>query len=237
MPPFTANLLALGALAFGLALAARLWSRSRALPAGYHAELAWLRAGLYFGACWLVSWAAGVLPALLDNPLAFPDQLADPGWLAFTALCIAVEIVGYYVIWPRGTLTHGRAVHWPSVMAFGLLWGVSEGQLFLSVWAVAERFIPSRALVAVVTFVVLSAFIGLWHALVWDIHVAPAHNLAEWNARKVLFAHIPNLVCTLAYLAVYGNGGMFVLFQTVALLGSTYFMRFPPFRTNTPAVV
>lgn len=63
--------------------------------------------------------------------------------------------------------------------------------------------------------------------IVASVVVAPEHNLAEWNTRKMLFAHLPNLVCTLAYLAAYGNGGMFVLFQTVALLGSTYFMRFP----------
>jgi hypothetical protein len=224
-----ANLLALIALALSIMLGVRLWGRSRALPSGYNAELAWLRAGLYFCACFLISRATGVLPALLGNPLATAEQLADPNWLAFTALCFAVVFTGYYMVWPRGTLTHDRVLHWPAVISFGLLWGVSEGQLFLSVWAIAERFVTSRVIVAIVTFLALSAFIGVWHARFWDLHIAPEHNLAEWNARKVLFAHFPNLVVTLTYLAVYGNLGIFVLFQTLALFGSTYFMRFPPY--------
>lgn len=211
-----------------LLLAARLWQRSRGRnPKIYSVELGWLRAGIYFAACFLISWYAGVLPRLLSQPWATAAQLQDVGWWAFTALCLLVEFVGYYIIWPRGTLTHGRALHWPTVLVFGLLWGLSEGQLFVSVWAVAQMFTNNPLIVGIVTFVVLSAFIGLWHALYWDIYVAPEHNIAEWNGRKVLFAHIPNLVITLIYLAVHDNWALMVLFQTVALLGSTYFMRFP----------
>jgi len=208
-----------------------LWWRSRNRdPKIYDAKSAWMRAGLYFCACFILSWATGALSAVLSAPLATPENLADPAWIAFTALCFIVEFVGYYLIWPKGTLTHGRELHLPTILLFGWLWGISEAQLFLSVWAVTDWLIASKLIVAIVTFIILSAFIGLWHALYWDIYVAPEHNIAEWNSRKVLFAHIPNLVVTLTYLAVYGNFGMFILFQTFSLLGSTYFMRFPPFR-------
>ncbi|MBL8045068.1 MAG: hypothetical protein JNL09_00925 [Anaerolineales bacterium] len=209
-------------------LAVRLWQRSPGRnPNTYSVELAWLRAGIYFASCWLVSWSVGALQHITSQPLATAAQLQDVRWWALAALCLLIEIVGYYVIWPRGTLTHGRALHWPTVFLFGLLWGLSEGQLFVSVWALAQSFTSNTLIVAIVTFVVLSAFIGMWHALYWDIYVAPEHNIAEWNGRKVLFAHIPNLVVTLTFLALHGNWALMVLFQTVALLGSTYFMRFP----------
>jgi len=63
-----------------------------------------------------------------------------------------------------------------------------------------------------VAFIATSTFIGLWHALFWDIHIAPPHNIPEWNGKKALFAHVPNLVCCLAYLAFTGSARMFVIF-------------------------
>jgi hypothetical protein len=81
---------------------------------------------------------------------------------------------------------------------------------------------------------VISAFLGLWHQFYWDIYVAPEHNILEWNIKKVLLAHIPNIVITLTYLSLYGNSGVFVLCQTFALVASTYFMRFPPFWSHLP---
>jgi hypothetical protein len=59
--------------------------------------------------------------------------------------------------------------------------------------------------------------------------VTPEHNIVEWNGRKVLLAHTPNLIATLTYLTLHGNMGIFILLQTIALLSSTYFMHFPPF--------
>lgn len=213
-----------------LFLAARLWQRGRGrIAKTYSVELAWLQAGIYFAACFLISWYAGVSLNIISEPLATSEQLQDVGWWALTALCAAVVFVGYFIIWPRGTLTHGRALHWPSVLAFGLLWGVSEGQLFVSVWAVAHSLVSNPLFAASITFMVLSAFIGMWHALYWDIHVAPEHNIAAWNVRKVLFAHTPYLLVTLTHLALFGNWALVVLLQTLALLSSTYFMRFPSY--------
>lgn len=209
-------------------LVVRLWRLRGMAPAGYNPYLAWHRAGIYFCACFIISWLTGVFKTLLYTPLATVEQLANGGWLAFTALCVGVEIVAYGIIWPKGTLTQGRKLHLPLVLLFGVLWGFSEGQLFLSFWAVAERVSVSPVVVALLTFVAISLFNGLWHSLYWDIQVAPEHNIVEWNGKKVLLAHIPNLVITLTYFALHGNAGLFVLFQTLSLVLSTYFMRFPP---------
>lgn len=217
-------------------LVVRLQMVKGCVPAGYNPQLAWYRAGIYFCACFIISWATGVFKTLLHTPLATPDQLANPVWLGFTALCILVEIIAYGVIWPKGTVTLGRRLHWPAVLFIGVVWGLSEGQLFLSFWAVAEQFNLSVVWVAIITFIAISLFNGLWHSLYWDIHVAPEHNIVEWNGKKVLFAHIPNLVITLIYLATQGNAMLFVLFQTISLLLSTYFMRFPPPFARLPAL-
>ncbi len=213
-----------------IGLAFRLRGLSTTRPStGYASRLAWHRAGIYFCACFLVSWGTGVMKTLTGAPWATTETLRDPRWLGFTALCLGVVIVGYAVIWPQGTLAHGRARHLPTVIIFGGLWGLSEGQLFLSFWAIPEKFGLSALWTGVIAFLVTSTFLGLWHALYWDIQVAPEHNIAEWNGKKVLFAHIPNLLCCLTYLAWTGSAGMFVLFQTVALVSSTYFMRFPSY--------
>ena len=57
----------------------------------------------------------------------------------------------------------------------------------------------SRWLTAVAAFAFIASYQGLWHRFYWDIKVAPPHNIPEWNVRKILFAHGPNLVVTLAH--------------------------------------
>jgi hypothetical protein len=51
----------------------------------------------------------------------------------------------------------------------------------------------------------------------------------NWNAKKVLFGHMPFLVLTLALLAAYGNTGIFVMLHAAAMACSAVAMRFPPF--------
>ena len=200
---------------------------SSRVQATYSPRLAWLRGGIYFCTCFLISWQTGVFHVLLRAPLATEDNLQDPAWVAMTAACVVVILIGYGYVWPRGTLAHGRPLRLASVLIFGLLWGFSEAQLFLSFWALAELSGLATVYIALITFVAITAFNGPWHAFYWDIHVAPEHNIVEWNVRKVAFAHTPNLIFTLTYLALYGNVVIFVLLQTFALTASTYFMRFP----------
>ncbi len=202
----------------------------------YRSGRAWLLAGIYFAACLAVSAAAGVLPAILSTPLIPPQDLANPAWVAAAVLCLVVVIVGYWVIWPRGTETHGRRLQPGAVILFGLLWGISQGQLFAAIWNVADRLVAPPWLVVLISFLVIATFQGLWHSRFWDIHVSPPHNIEAWNLRKVLFVHIPNLLVTLSFLTLFHSLGMFVLFQTVALVGSAWLYalstappRLPPF--------
>ena len=163
------------------------------------------RATAYFAVCLLV--AAGVRPSLsLDAPL-----------LAVAGL-VVLEVVAYGVVWPLGTYTLDRPRDWFSPV-FGLVWGVCEGLLLLSLaTAVGNPW---------VAFVVLSAFQGVWHAAYWDRRVAPEHNDPRWNLPKVLLCHVPNLALTLWFLHDTGAGGWFVLFQVVSLTLSATAMRFP----------
>ena len=78
-----------------------------------------------------------------------------------------------------------------------------------------------------VSFLVIATFTGTWHQFFWDIYVAPIHNIPEWNLRKVLFVHTPNLVLSLSLLTLFGSGSIVVAAQVVALVGSSIFMRFP----------
>jgi len=196
---------------------------------------AWLRAFVYFAAIWAVAAASGTLTTILRSPLVFPGQLDDWRWRLATAGLAAMIFVGYWVIWPLGTRSHGRSVVLPDTIVFGLAWGISEGLLFASVWVVGRRLLgtggaPDVAL-TLGAIVVISAFIGTWHARYWDIHVAPEHNVASWNLPKVLLVHTPNVVTTTAYVTATGNLAIWVLLQAFALIGSALFMRFPTFRS------
>jgi hypothetical protein len=194
---------------------------------GYSPRLAWVRGGIYFTSGFILSILTGVLPALVSKPIANFDQVSNLYWWLFTFLCVGIIYFAYFYLWPRGTLTHGRELHIPQVLFFGLFWGLGEGQVFLSAWAVTEKFISNVWLTALVTFLIVGTFKGLWQSQYWDIHVAPEHNIPEWNLKKVLFGHIPNLICTLSYLAVFGNALIFLLLQTAGLMYMTYRMRFP----------
>ena len=78
-----------------------------------------------------------------------------------------------------------------------------------------------------ISYLCIGTYNGLLHHFFWDIYVSPPHNYSEWNARKVLFCHTPNLLVSLSYLAVFGNLWVFLGLQTLALLLSAWAMRFP----------
>jgi len=195
----------------------------------YNPKLAWMRGGLYFLGCFIVAWATGVFQTITTRPLVTPQQISDPLWIALSALALGTISFGYLYWWPRGTVTHGRKLYPLPTLVFGILWGLGEGQLILSVYAVAETFDWPRWVNGLATYLVIGAINGAYHALWWDIHVSPPHNIREWNAKKVLFAHTPNLIVTLTYFTWFGNAGLFVLLQTLSLAASTWAMRFPPF--------
>ena len=175
----------------------------------------WARATAYFAVCLVVGWLSGVLP----------DAVGDPDPLAVVG-CLALEVVAYGVIWPIGTYTLDRRRDWVSP-AFGAVWGVCEAQLLLSGYVLVEQLDLGRWPTVGLAFALLSAFQGAWHALYWDLKVAPEHNDPAWNLRKVLLCHVPNLAATLSFYAVSGSALWFVVFQTVSLTLSSTAMRFP----------
>jgi len=206
--------------------------REKSQVAGYSPRLAWMRGGIYFTASSIISILVGVLPTLINKPVVAAENLSDPFWWLFTLICAGVIYWAYFVLWPKGTLTHGRELHLPGVLFFGLLWGLSEGQIFLSVWSMSEKFIDQTWLVALTAFLVIGTFKGLWQSQYWDIYVSPDHNIPEWNLKKVLFGHVPNLMFTLSYLAVFGNAFIFLMLQTAGLMYSAYYMHFPKFEKD-----
>lgn len=222
-PAFGAAVLLVAAVLLALLV---LCSR-RAAADTYVPLLAWLRAGIYFCVCLLVAASSGALALVLQRPLATAAQWHDPRWWAYSLLCGAVVVVAYAVIWPRGTFTDGRRAHPLLSLVYGSVWGLCQGLLFVSIWLGVARSGLAPGWVAVVSYLLIGTYNGLLHRYFWDIQVSPPHNYSEWNARKVLLCHTPNLIVCLSYLAVYANFGIFVLLQAVALAASARAMRFP----------
>ena len=90
----------------------------------------------------------------------------------------------------------------------------------------AAAHVSSGPWVAVTTsFLALSAFIGLWHQFVWDVRVAPNHNIEDWNLRKVVLVHTPFLLAIVGYLTAFEVGVPVVSAGVIALVGSARSMR------------
>jgi hypothetical protein len=192
----------------------------------YSPALAWLRAFIYFSVAIIISRLSGVLNTVFDKPLYTDQQIANPTWLASTAVIFAVLIIAYGFIWPKGTFTDQRQFH-PASIFYGLCWGFCHSQVFLSAFAIMEITGLSTPWAAVTTYCLLSAANYCWQIYYWDIHVSPPHNIAAWNLKKVYCCHAPNLVLMLTYITVFGNVGVFVALQTLCLCYSAITMRFP----------
>jgi hypothetical protein len=202
----------------------------------YSPKKAWIRAGIYFAFSLLVGWASGVLQALLQSPVVSEAQLSDLVWWASTALVTAYVLFAYCYFWPKGTVDHGRSLHLGPVLLFGFLWGACQGQLVLAMFRLVESAGLAAGWNVLIMFIVYSVLTAAWHSRFWDVYVAPDHNIFEWNARKVLVAHVPFLLLALTHLAIFNNALVFVAWQIMALTASTYVMRFPaPGDPETPA--
>ena len=204
----------------------------------YDPKAAWLRAFAYFSFAWAFAAASGTLDTLARNPLVFEGQWGDAVWVIATIGVFAVIIVGYWIVWPIGTQSHGRKIIIPDTVVFGISWGVSEGLIYGSVWLLAYRTLDDLwggpIWVALVVIVVMSIFSGVGHATYWDVHVSPEHNIIDWNMRKVALVHNPNLILCTIYVTWGENLGIYVLLEALALLGSSLFMPFPTFRRPLP---
>lgn len=223
-----ADLIASAALLLFLVLFVAWLARYRARPWNiYDPKLAWLRAGLYFCACWLISYLTGAMELLLASPVFTSAQLANPGWRWFTAGMYAFILLAYPGVWVYFTVLFQRQRNTLVSGLFGLVWGASTGQLFLSVWLVAGKLgLPAWG-TWLVTFVVLALHQPNWHSIYWDHYVAPEHDTPLTQKIKALGCHVPNLAISLTHLALYGNYAIFVSVQVIACTAAAIGMRFP----------
>ncbi len=189
----------------------------------FAAGRAWLRALVYFVVCWLLA-AATDATSLVGNRVRAVDGL----WWWATGVVLVVAFVGYWVIWPMGTITRGRVLHTGWASLFGVAWGVSEGALLIAVWTVIDDLVSTAWLAVTICFLLFGGLTAVWHALYWDVRVAPEHNIAEWDRVKVAFVHAPFLVVVIVHLARYGQGRVVIAAYAVALVGASIAMRFPP---------
>lgn len=193
----------------------------------YYPRLAWLRAGVFFCCCYLLSYFSGAMELLLQSPIATREQLADRNWWLFTIGVYAFILVAYAGVWARFTVVFDRPRRIGIGIVFGLLWGSSTGQLLLSVWMLVGKLgLPDWG-TWLATFLVLGAWQPNWHNIYWDHYVAPEHDTPLTQKIKALGCHIPNLVIGLTHLTLYGNYFVFFSAQLIALLSASIAMRFP----------
>lgn len=188
----------------------------------YSPRRAWCIAGVYLCVCLLAATLFGLWADLRWTP-----GTTDAAYIGAVAGYVLFVLFAYGVVWPRGTFTDRRQHHRFIAPGFGLLWGVAQGLWFLLLWK-AAMLLPLPAWAgSVLAFVLISSWQALWHSQFWDIHVSPPHNYADWNLRKVLCCHTPNLIFGLWVLGTWNATALFLLMQMLALVLSANAMRFP----------
>jgi hypothetical protein len=190
---------------------------------------AWLRAGIFFCFCYLVSWASGTLDTILSEPVYTSVQLADPYWSWWVAGLLVFIIIAYWGVWARFTIRFDRKLDLIPQVFYGLVWGTAFGQLFLSFWHISEMLGPDWPTwqVWLLTYAVLSIWQWLLMDMYWDIYISPEHDTAYSIALKVPTTHVPNVTLGLIFFALYGNHVIFIALQCIALIGCSIAMRMP----------
>lgn len=115
---------AVSAFLIPVVLARAIWGDAR-----YDAGRVWSIASCYFVACFALSIALGVFPALITPP-ATPVQLADVRWWLGLSAVLVVVVVAYGVVWPAGSWTFDRPLDLPAALCFGVLWGLAKRNFF-----------------------------------------------------------------------------------------------------------
>jgi hypothetical protein len=218
----------LGIIFFGILMVGLYLVKYRKLPSKiWKPGAAWTRAMIYFTMCNLISIWTGTAQTMFGQPIANLDQLSDPRWITLCCLCFLYIFIAYWILWAKMTLTFDRKYYIGVGIVFGVIWGLSTGQMLLSfyhLWNMTE--LPSWV-VYFASFVCM----GLWQYLVqdyfWDIYVSPEHDTPKSIKLKTLISHIPNITICLLFLVLYGNYWLFVFTQTLALVAAIIFQKFP----------
>jgi hypothetical protein len=190
---------------------------------------AWLRAGIYFCFCFLVSYLTGTMEVLLNTPLYTAAQTENSSWWIWIIGLSILITTGYWVIWARFTIRFERKLDLIPQVLFGLVWGLASGQLFLSFWHMALAMGPEWATwqTWLLAYVMISVWQAFWQDYYWDVYISPEHD-SPWSIIvKVPATHIPNVTFCLIFFALYENYWIFIALQTWALLGASIAMRMP----------
>jgi len=205
----------------------------------FNPKTSWLRAGMLFCAFFIISWATGTLNVVLSTPIASNEQLSSTSWWLWVAGLIAFIIFAYYGIWARYTIRFDRKVDIISQTVFGLIWGISLGQILLTIWRISTMIGSSWKIWQ--QWLLAYFLIGIWQWLLmdmyWDIYISPEHDSPKSIKIKTFFTHIPNVTLCLIFLAIHGNYMIFIALQILALVGCSVNMRMPaPWsKESTPA--
>jgi hypothetical protein len=193
----------------------------------YYPKLAWMRAGMYFCACYTLSYLTGGMELILTSPVVTAEQWSNLNWQVFTAGILVFMFVAYSGVWSYFTPVFERKKNVLISASFGFLWGSSSGQLFLSVWLLAGHLPLPAWGSALAAFAVLAAYQPNWHNIYWDHYIAPEHDTPMTQVIKASCCHIPNLAMNLTYLTLYENYLIFVSMQLIACVSAGIGMRYP----------
>ncbi|MHA2226420.1 MAG: hypothetical protein ACXAC8_14520 [Candidatus Hodarchaeales archaeon] len=203
-------------------------NKYRGLPIEvYRPGAAWTRALIYFAFCNIVSAATGSLETLLNQQIATSDQLADPIWITLCSLCFIYIFFAYWILWARMTLTFDRKYYIGSEVVFGLLWGISTGQLLLSFYHLWNITLLPIWVIYLCSYVCMGAWQYFIQDYFWDIRVSPEHDTPRSIIIKTVVSHLPNVAICLLFLSIYNNYLLFVATQTFALIATSIFQKFP----------
>lgn len=198
----------------------------------YYGNLAWIRAYIFFGFCFLVSWSTGVLDAVIVRA-NLAEYVQDKTWQVFTAFNFVAIFVAYWIVWPIGTVTYNRKSFFLTTLLFGICNGLSESMLNLSIWAVLELLNKPRWCTFILYFLVTGGWKANWDTRYWNVYVTPEHNILSWNLIKVLSIHLPNVFISYTHLIMFEQPVIFVGTQTLALMGAVQFTAIlPPWDTT-----
>jgi hypothetical protein len=200
----------------------------RGLPIDvYKPGAAWSLALIYFAFCNIVSASSGTLETLLKQPIVTSNQLTDPMWIFLGSFCFIYIFFAYWILWARMTLTFDRKFYIGSEIVFGLLWGISVGQILLSFY----HFWSMTSLPKLVIYILSYACMGAWqyfiHDYFWDIRVSPEHDTPRSIKIKTFVSHLPNVAICLLFLSIFNNYLLFVATQTFALIATSVSQKFP----------
>jgi len=214
--------------AAGVALAAVYFLRYRNHPWDiYYPKLAWMRALMYFAACYTLSYLSGAMELIVSSPIVTAEQWSNPNWRIFTGAIVVFMFVAYSGVWSYYTPVFERRKNTLMSALFGFLWGSSSAQLFLSIWVLAGHLPVPAWGASLLTFLVMAAWQPNWHNIYWDHYIAPEHDTPMTQKIKALGCHIPNLAINLTWLTLYENYLLFVVMQLIACISAAIGMRYP----------